>query len=382
MDLLKVYILFAIVILSFIVALITSLGQTNKLLAEEKDRNLTSVRKLNAVYIFIIFFMVILLLLIIKDFYQGPMITLTNKDNYKVTIKEKIEKINVKDISSDDQRKMYTDELEKFCFILPSDTGWSKPRIMSGLRAYLEKTGLETNKANIESFLNWNPYTEMLQCVFSDLRLKPYDDILDCLDKSLTESPYGKMLKLSLLTQTEYGKSVKIKIKNRYTSPFFVFEHKNQTVNSTLDSIPALPGQNAPFTDEYATLNFTNYFNVVVLDKTKIKKDDNKLTLANYFLNNTINFASNLENIIASENNILFTSSFNFENAILFQSHNPNMEKKPLDLRIYRWVRMIEEPDLLYIIEMAYSPETDITSNIWSDLKTMFESFALLSPLH
>ena len=40
---------------------------------------------------------------------------------------------------------------------------------------------------------------------------------------------------------------------------------------------------------------------------------------------------------------------------------------------------MIEEPDKLYVLEMAYSPDTDPKRVIWNDLKLIFESFTLVN---
>src|SRR3990172_5542432 len=353
---------FAIIILVWVLVILTS-----RILSVRKERSVINIRKINAVYVFILFFMIVFMLLIMMEFYQGPTITLINKDNYQITVKEKIEKQSVEDAFRKDTGLVYLDNNNAFYFTLPRNSGWSKPRIMNGLLAYMEKTGLETNKANAELFFRWNPYTEVLKCIFADLKMNPYEELLICLDKTMKESAYGNMLRLSYSTQLEFGKPIEIKIRSLGSSPLSIFSRKDSLRNST-DSIPM------------TNLNFINYFNVTIFDKTQIPKTDNRFTLANYFLQNTVNMANNVEKIIASEDNILLAFSFLLENVILFfpapalQSADPQAEqKKGQDIRIRRWGRLIEDSERLYILEMAYSPETDDEmSSIWNDLKTTF----------
>ena len=336
------------------------------------------------------------------EFYQGPVITLSNKDNYQITVKEKVETESVEYASNLDSTLIYIDDNHGFYFALPRNSDWSKPKTMNGLMAYMEKTGLETNKANAELYLRWNPYREVLQCVFADLKMNPYEEILICFDKTMRESAYGNMMRLSYSTQIEYGKPIEIKITNTGSSPFSLFSRKGssqkslQTSENQNDSIQNNPDPALKDLSEgiaMTSLNFINYFNVTVFDKTQIPEGDNRFTIANYFLQNTVNLASNVEKIIASEDNILLAFSFNLENAIFSvpnllsgaeaspQMSGEQVKKEAQDITIHRWGRMIEDSERLYILEMAYSPETDDEmSSIWNDLRTTFESFTVLIP--
>ena len=390
MNFIMVY-TFAIIILVWILVILTS-----RLLSGRKKHSVLNIRKFNAVYVFILFFMIIFMLLIMMEFYQGPVITLTNKDNYQITVKEKVETESVEYASHLDSTLIYIDDNHGFYFALPRNSDWSRPKTMNGLMAYMEKTGLETNKANAELYLRWNPYREVLQCIFADLKMNPYEEILICFDKTMRESAYGNMMRLSYSTQIEYGIPIEIKITNTGSSPFSLFSRKSssqeslQTSENQNDSIqnnpdPALKDLSAGIS--MTSLNFINYFNVTVFDKTQIPEGDNRFTIANYFLQNTVNLASNVEKIIASEDNILLAFSLMLENAIFSvpdlspQMSGEQVKKEAQDITIHRWGRMIEDSERLYILEMAYSPETDDEmSSIWNDLRTTFESFTVLIP--
>jgi len=359
LDPIKIY-GFAIITL---VALLAAL--TWHLLVERKKQQIIKVNQ-NRLYIFIVFLVIVFTLLIMMEYYKGPQITLVDKEGYEISIKEQIEHVEANKYDGDDY---YIDENKTFLFALPKTEGWSEPIIMNGLRAYIEKAGLETNKTNVESFLKWNPYRDLLKCIFVDLSVHPYLDMVQCLDRSLLNSPYGIMLKMSYSTVLEFGQPFEVEVKVNEGAPFNIFTKATSDSSASPDSAQASEIDTTE--DEYTTLSYVNYFNITVLDKSAIPMDDDQLTLANYFLKNTINLSSNAEKLIANENNMLFTSSLEFKGARFMEWSR--------DIKIKRWVRMLEEPDKLYILEMAYSPDTDPKKVIWNDLKLIFESFALVN---
>ncbi|PCH96526.1 MAG: hypothetical protein COB85_03450 [Bacteroidetes bacterium] len=358
MDPVKIY---ALCILTLITVLIFL---TWHLFSEKRRLHGIGVKKYTGVYIFILFFMIIFMLLIMIHLYEGPKIILANSEGYKISLTEKVEHLNYDQVALLDPTVYHVDEHKSFVVTLPLDSQWSKPIAMNGLRAYVERAGLETNQTNVESFLKWNPYREFLSCIFVDLTMKPYIDMVACLDYTLVNSTYGKMLRKSRSTLIQYGKPIKIQVNVQSGTPFNV-------MGAGPDALGKADSSDVADQDAKATLSYSNYFSLTILDKTAMEADNNKLTLANYFLKNTINLTSNAERIIASENNMLFTSSFEFKGA--------EMEGKTIDLRIQRWVRMLEEQDKLYILELAYSPDTDPGKLIWKDLKLIFESFIILA---
>ncbi len=363
MDPVKIY---AFCILTLLVVLVFL---TWHLFSEKRRLHGIGVKKYTGVYIFILFFMIIFMLLIMIQLYEGPKIILTNSEGFKISLTENVEKLNYDQVSLLDPTVYYIDEHKSFVINLPTDSLWSKPIVMNGLRAYVERAGLETNQTNVESFLKWNPYRELLSCIFVDLTMKPYIDMVACLDYTLVNSSYGKMLRKSHSTLIEYGKPVKIEVNVQSGTPFNIMGAGPAPLGSTDPS--RSDSTDSAEEDLKATLSYSNYFSLTILDKTTMNVDDNQLTLANYFLKNTINLTSNAERIIASENNMLFTSSFEFKGA--------ELNGKTVDFRIQRWVRMLEEKEKLYILEMAYSPDTDPTLVIWKDLKLIFESFIILA---
>ncbi|MBL4656815.1 MAG: hypothetical protein JKX73_02360 [Flavobacteriales bacterium] len=361
METYKVYI-FGIVALALALATLSF-----QLLTKGEKKKIAEVKFLTHIYIFVFFFMIILMLMIMVEFYRGPQIALTNNSNYQVIISERLDKVPVSDVNAEDAN-IYVDPDNNFYLSAPSSKSWAEPNVRNGLRAYLENAGLETGRTNVESFIKWNPYRGILSCVLNDITVKPYDDMMSCLQETLLKSTYGMMLKLSTSTLYEYGDYITVQISPDFKTPLTsLLPLQDSEILDSLNSTMS-DSNDAP---KYVDLSFINYFSITVLDKTMIPVDQDKITLANYFLKNTVNLSSNAEKIISTEKMMLFTSSFDFENA--------RIGEVTKDFQIHRWVRMIEEPDKLFIIEMAYCPETDADRKIWKDQKLMFESFTLLS---
>ncbi|HIA12032.1 MAG TPA: hypothetical protein EYN69_08185 [Flavobacteriales bacterium] len=361
MDPVKIY---AFCILTLIAVLIFL---TWYLFSEKRRLHGIGVKRYTGVYIFILFFMIIFMLLIMIQLYEGPKIILTNDAGYKISLMENVERLNYDQVALLDPAIYYIDKHKSFLIDLPTEPLWSKPVVMNGLRAYVERAGLETSQTNVESFLKWNPFRELLSCIFVDLIMKPYLEMVACLDYTLMNSTYGKMLRNSHSTLIKYGEPINIKVNVESGMPFDILGTGTPPSGSRSSS-----SADTTATEEVkVTLSYSNYFSITILDKTTLDVDDNQLTLANYFLKNTINLSSNVERIIASENNMLFTSSVEFEDA--------EIDGKISDFQIQRWVRMLEGKDKLYILELAYSPDTDPTTAIWKDLKLIFESFIILA---
>jgi hypothetical protein len=338
------------------------------LLSDRKKKKVVQVKLLTLVYIYVFFFMIVFMLLIMVEFYKGPQIMLSNNDNFQLVIKEQVKFRFVDDVASEDST-VYQDPGKDFYLELPVSPGWQEAKVRNGLRAYLEKAGLETGKTNVESFIKWNPYSGVLSCILNDISVRPYDQMMGCLSKTLLQSLSGQILRSSSSTVFEYGSPITVQISPEFKTPLTsLLLTQDEVVLDSLNDSSVTDSVEAP---NYVDLSFVNYLSVSVLDKSKSTLDDGQVSMANYFLKNTINLSSNAEKMIAKENLMFFTSSFDFEKARF------NGEIK--DFRVHRWVRMIEEPLKLFIVEMAYCPGTDENGVIWKDQKLMFESFGLLT---
>jgi len=361
METYKIYI-FGIVALALALAALSF-----HLLSDKRKKRVAQVKLLTIVYVYVFFFMIVLMLLIMIEFYKGPQVVLANNDNYKLVVKEHVAVKNIGEIDPE-EAEWYFDPANKFFLSRPQSEVWQEAKVRNGLMAYLEQAGLETGRTNVESFIKWNPYREALACVFNDISVKPYDDMMMCLNKTMLTSSFGMMLQMSSSTIFEYGEPINIQISPEFRTPLTgILPAQSQKVPDSLRDTLLIQDVKAP---KYVDLSFVNYLNITVLDKSKVPLDEEKMSLANYFLKNMINLSSNAEKIIANENMMLFTSSLDFENA--------RFGDLTRDFRIHRWVRMIEEPTMLFIIEMTYCPDTDENMEIWNDQKRMFESFGLL----
>ena len=338
------------------------------LLADRKRKEVVQVKVLTLIYIYVFFFMIVFMLLIMVEFYKGPQIVLSNNDNFQLVIKEQAKSHSLGKVGAEVD-KFYLDPAGNFFLELPALPQWQDVKVQNGLMAYLEKAGLETRKTNIESFMKWNPYRGVLSCILNDVSLQPYDHMMDCLSRRLLQSLSGKILSSSSSTVFEYGNPVTVQINPEFKTPLMGLLPSG--VGSVLTSMVDSAEADSVEGPGYVDLSYINYLSVSILDKSKSTLDDGQVSLANYFLKNTINLSSNAEKMIAKENLMFFTSSFDFEKA--------RFDGEVKDFRVHRWVRMIEEPDKLYIVEMAYCPGTDEDGMIWEDQKRMFESFGLLS---
>jgi len=139
METYKIYI-FGIVALALALAALSF-----HLLADKKKKKVAQVKLLAIVYVYVFFFMIVLMLLIMIEFYKGPQIVLSNKDDYNLVVKEKVDVKSYDDMDQDSDA-VYLDPENKFFLSLPQSEIWQKAKIRNGLRAYLEQAGLETGQ--------------------------------------------------------------------------------------------------------------------------------------------------------------------------------------------------------------------------------------------
>lgn len=321
-----------------------------------------ATRVLNATYVGLIFMVIIFSLLIMVEHYQGSNYELTNKDGYSVIIREKIKTIHPEDAIDLVDENYYVDPHAGFYVTIPEDSLWAAPQKLKGLKAYLKNANLEGNKTNIESFLKWNRYSKLLECVFEDVTMHPYNEMLFCLEQSLLFSEIGPALHSSQSILFNHHHNIDLEIVTIGPNPFSVHQIRGKDLMKLVGKDKGKPKNKRPNT---AKISFNNYFNITVLDKSNLQHSVSDLST--YLLKHTLNFASEADQLIASEGNVLFTSSFTFENAKYQESVNK--------FRINRWVRFIEDSDRLHILELVYSPDSDIDNIIWKDMRLLFESF-------
>jgi len=337
---------------------------TFRIFTHKDQLGVGATRALNATYVGLIFMVIIFSMLIMVEHYQGSNYELTNKDGYSVVIREKIKKIHPEDAIDLTDENYYVDPHAGFYVTLPEDSLWIEPKKLKGMKAYLKNANLEGNKTNIQSFLKWNRYSKLLECVFEDITMHPYNEMLFCLEQSLLFSEIGPALHSSQSILFTHTTNIDLEIVTTGPNPFSVHQLRGKDLMKLVgkDKEKAEKQEQRPNTTQ---ISFNNYFNVTVLDKSNLQHSVSDLSA--YLLKHTLNFASEADQLIASEGNVLFTSSFTFENA----RYQGNIEK----FRINRWVRFIEESDRLHILEMVYSPESDPENNIWKDMRLLFESF-------
>jgi len=358
-------------LIGFFIIIIIGMGitlavMTIKFLVDQKRRGKSDLHRINGLYIYILCSIVVSVLFVLKEVSRGATITLANKNNLAITINKNIERIRSVDLNTNDSNNFYFDEQEGFSFRIPQTIGWNKPTKISGLGAYMEKVAFETNMNSIESFLKSRVNSELLECIFNDPGIKPVYDIHSCVGKQISNGMLGRLLSACHSTSVKHGITTVIDIREKSSTPIDEFFTDNDSTVS--DSVSFVSNESG---DQYvSSLSYVNYFNVTVINKEQIEELQNQFTLANYFVSSASYLTDNIENIIADEKNWLFTANLEFNDVKIADTTS--------DFIINRWVRMIDDNGKLYVIEMAYSPETDKDGELWKDLKATFESFKLV----
>ncbi|MCB0395743.1 MAG: hypothetical protein KDD36_03765 [Flavobacteriales bacterium] len=327
---------------------------TYRLLAEDKKRNRKDVRRINAIYVFIIFFMVICQVIILDRFSVNERVTITNADGRSLSIQVNHTTLPWDEFSRNDTSRYYASKEDGFTFKLPEGIRPELKRL-TGFDAYLESVNLETTRENIDAFISFSQIKRVLNCISSNTQPLSYEESLQCFRESSGISKYGKMLRKSVSTRWICGNSVQLTFNN----------HSSSNITGLLFHEDSLKTQDS--TANLSHLQFTPYFSVTVFERPTGAKNDPAFSLANYFISSAANMIYDVEKIVADERNILVASKLRLDNV----SYGGIVDH----FDIHRWVQLLQSDDHVYLVEIAYSPQSDPRDVVWEDLKDAFESF-------
>jgi hypothetical protein len=248
-----------------------------------------------------------------------------------------------------DPQKYFIDSTHGFLFRLPTSESWEKPETIIGL------SNMIAARIDLEP--------EAAQAVVQQLNLNPFGTML--IEQSLVRFKTGQVLNLVFTedTTTDFAENfiARLGVEYRRENP----NMPEQEIDAELKKLKLNLIRGIA-----TSVRFQNEFCVTWLDKAKLPPNL-KPSMAGILLQVGSTFATTARDIKMVDKNITLTSSIFMRNVLI------NGQK--MDLTADRWLLLTEAKDYFYLVEIAFSPQTQDSVAIWDDLKGMVESFRLLA---
>jgi len=252
---------------------------------------------------------------------------------------------------STDPATHYIDSAHGFLFSRPKSDAWGQPESISG----------------------------MSKIVPARMEVSP--EILHEILRQMSQLPFGKMLIEQSLIRLRTGHVLKVE---------FTGESTTDPVEAVIEQLrPALIEQNPGASSEnieaelvktrislvrgdgdVRSMQFSNEFCVTWLDKSLLPVNFTP-TLARIFLQIAMPFVAMAVDLRRHEKSITLTMRSDLRKVLV------NGQKT--DLSIERWLLLTERKDYFYMVEIAFSPQTQDSLAVWEDLRAMIDSFRLIA---
>lgn len=247
-------------------------------------------------------------------------------------------------VSALDPHKYYVNSATGFRFKLPADEAFSKPAMLEGIEGLLAAKNAVLNP-----------------------------EIQQQLQTNLQVHPLGPAFQTVKIVRIAYGKSMTV-------------ECTDDTTNELIDRILArvksiAKEQSVELTPEDLSkarrmaigldrLNFQDEFMVTVFDKRKLMEAPIKVTLPSLFVTLTSAMGLFTDKLVADEQSILGGVDLSLQNV--------KIDQKIGDFAVERWMLLTENKEAFFLVEIAYSPQTQEPLKVWEDLRDMMTSFRAL----
>lgn len=244
------------------------------------------------------------------------------------------------EVAKFDPRQYYIDSARKYSFKLPTDTGWSQPAMTSGLTDSMVSKGVVLNE-NMR---------EMLQA-------------------NLSINPLGPMLHAVEMLRMFWGKPISVEITDKTSNELLdtIVERvsKAEGVERSSEEVAALRRRAIGF----ERLNFANEFTLSIFNKSRMGSLPIRLSLPGFFVGFSTGIGFVANKLVANERSILAGVSVQLQRA--------KINGRPSDFRVDRSELFAEGETNFYLVEIAFSPQTGVSIEIWEQLRTMMNSFRI-----
>ncbi len=241
-----------------------------------------------------------------------------------------------------DPQQYFIDSMRGFSFEKPNRQRWSQPKLLLGLDAMLQAKNLLLT-------------SEMREAMAAGLAVHPMGEMLN--DVEVLRLVSGDSLLIEVTDQTS----------NELIDAIIDRMQKSAAAPLSESDLAAFRRQNIGF----ERITFSNEFMVSVYDKTKPQGAPIKPSLPNFFMMLTSAMGLAVDRLVADEQTILAGISLTL--------HQVKINGQLKDLRIDRWMLVTESQDHFYLVEIAYSPQTTGSIQIWEELRALMDSFRVFN---
>ena len=253
-------------------------------------------------------------------------------------------KVSREEVQGLDPQRHYIDSARGFFFEAPTTENWSKPNVLSGFKALIEAKGVTLSPQLLEAY-----------------------------ERNIAINPLGPMLRQAETVRLVSGESLRVE---------FTDETSNELIDKIIENtIKDAESKGVQLQDEdivslrrsalgVETLDFANEFTVAIFDKKKLVDLPGALSLPAFFTAISSTLGINLDKLVANENQMLTGGSVSLQKV--------RIDGSVKDFRVYRWMLMTESKDAFYMVEIAYSPQTAGSIQVWEDLRNLMDSFRLI----
>lgn len=259
----------------------------------------------------------------------------------KISVKTSQLKASPEQIAKFDPQRYYVDSNKGFSFERPSKKTWSQPNLISGIDAVLEAKSITLTQ-----------------------------ELREIMTRNLAIHPMGPMLREVEMLRVVSGESIEIEVTDETSNEFIntIIERIKETVEEEGDEL-----SKEELSDirrgviGFERTKFSNEFTISVYDKGKLKGMPIKLSLPNFFVTISTTIGLNVDHLVADEQSILMGGSLSLERV--------KIDEHIKDLRIDRWILLAENQERFYLVEIAYSPQTAGSIQVWEELRALMKSF-------
>jgi hypothetical protein len=237
-----------------------------------------------------------------------------------------------------DPDRYFVDSMHGFSFEQPNRQRWSKPKLLVGLDAILKAKNMLLT-------------SEMSEAMAAGLAMHPMGEMLN--DVEVLRIISGDSIRVEITDQTS-----------------------NELIDAIIEKIQKAEGTTLSESDlatarrqaiGFERISFSNEFTVSVYDKAKLKNVPINPSLPNFFMTLASAMGLAFDHLVADENSILAGISLTL--------HQVRLNDQLSDLRIDRWMLVTENAEKYYLVEIAYSPQTTGSIQVWEELRALMDSF-------
>ncbi len=260
----------------------------------------------------------------------------------KLSVKTSQLQAEAEKITKLDPQQYFIDSMRGFSFEKPNRQHWSQPKLLLGLDAMLQAKNLLLT-------------SEMREAMAAGLAVHPMGEMLKDVQVLRLVSGDSMVIEITDLTSNELIDALIAKMQKSGEAPLSeadLADFRRQTIG-------------------FERITFSNEFTISVYDKAKLQAGPIKPSLPTFFMTLASTMGLAVDRLVADEQTILAGISLTL--------HQVKINGQLKELRIDRWMLLAESSNSFYLVEIAYSPQTTSSIQIWEELRALMDSFRVFN---